>query len=363
MKRVIIGIVIGAAIALAVIFLMSPERAPSRLVPDTAQATKTHVHVDGRVVVRGNGEPVELLNNADAVNPTYAELLAFLERDQTDEYTYMLGPPKNAFICTDFAETVHNNAEDAGIRAGFVAIYIEGMGEGHALNAFQTTDRGLVFIDCTGQGLWSDPAVRTRWNRRAFVEAGQPYMVSFLDAYDHHHSAFDFVTYVGYTADQISGVEFEDQTLRTLEELGWLRLTTYQERSQRTQQLLEWLRIHDLRETNRTWTEQWIRDNEGHMYKWTWASDGSSARSFFGSESHYTGWTSCIRADVVQGSWFEPPIWSGTIQEKVRVIGDVPVVWQISWRETAWREPFRTYYRGDLVSRGIVEAVHIDWGG
>jgi hypothetical protein len=47
---------------------------------------------------------------------------------------------------------VHNNAEAAGIRAASVSVDFEGDEVGHACNAFDTIDKGLVYIDCTGQG-------------------------------------------------------------------------------------------------------------------------------------------------------------------------------------------------------------------
>ena len=355
MKKVLSGVAIGVAIGLAVTFLLAPELAPSGLIPDTTEATKTHVYINGGIVVRGSGEPVELLNNPDATNPTYAELLAFLESDQTDRYTYMLGPPKNAFICTDFAETLHNNAEAEGLRAAFVGIYIEGMDEGHALNAFQTTDRGLVFIDCIGQGLWRDPSGRTRWNRRAFVEVGHPYMVSFLDSFDHLHSAFDFYIHEGLDAERYlrlyRAVYLEEQTVRTLEELGWHRRVgdpVTDESRRRTQQLLEWRETHDIQEINMTWTLEWIRENEERLYSWEWGGEyGHKLR---------------IRADVIQGSWFQPPTWRETVEEKVIVIDEVPVVWHVRWIEHGWTEPFRVYASGDVISRGIVEAIHVHWG-
>ncbi len=53
-------------------------------------------------------------------------------------------------VCADFAEDVHNNAEAKGIRAAWVGIEFREAGDGHALNAFETTDRGLVYVDCTG---------------------------------------------------------------------------------------------------------------------------------------------------------------------------------------------------------------------
>jgi hypothetical protein len=119
-------------------------------------ATSVIDAVSGNInISKGNGEKVRLINNRDSKDPTWEELLVFLKEDKTDEIQYT-----STFVCADFAETLHNNAEKKGIRCGFVAV---GTGEyrspgpisitigSHALNAFQTVDRGLVYIDCTGK--------------------------------------------------------------------------------------------------------------------------------------------------------------------------------------------------------------------
>jgi hypothetical protein len=129
------------------------------------------------VISNSYGNFIVLINNGDYKNPTYSQLLDFLRLDKTDQYSYQyiipfpgsyygsaesnvkldlmeeiingtkqLSPPR---ICSDFAETLHNNAERAGIRCAFISINVGG--SGHALNAFNTTDRGLVFIDDTGK--------------------------------------------------------------------------------------------------------------------------------------------------------------------------------------------------------------------
>lgn len=99
-----------------------------------------------------------LVNNEEAINPTWKELRDFLREDPTDQHDYLekSGEYKvkggyliGIYMCGNFAETLHNNAEETGIRAAWVALHFE-KGEPHALNAFKTTDRGLVFIDSTG---------------------------------------------------------------------------------------------------------------------------------------------------------------------------------------------------------------------
>jgi hypothetical protein len=101
----------------------------------------------GSVVESGVQPPfvgADLVNYETANDPTWAQLLNFLRQDRTDSKSYVPG----LYMCGDFATDVHNSAERAGIRAAYVAV--EFGGTYHALNAFKTTDRGLVFIDCTG---------------------------------------------------------------------------------------------------------------------------------------------------------------------------------------------------------------------
>lgn len=89
---------------------------------------------------------VTLINNHRARNTTYNNVMKFLERDKTDLMVYVPGN----FMCADFASTVHNNAEKAGIRCGYARVHYDNCRYTHALNAFYTTDKGLIFTDSTG---------------------------------------------------------------------------------------------------------------------------------------------------------------------------------------------------------------------
>jgi hypothetical protein len=91
--------------------------------------------------VGGNGEVLTLTNYKDAVNPSYDQLIKFLKKDKTDERSYT-----GSYVCSDFARTLHNNAEKSGIKAGWVGV----RSVNHAFNVFETTDQGTVYIDCTG---------------------------------------------------------------------------------------------------------------------------------------------------------------------------------------------------------------------
>jgi len=127
--------------------------------------------------IKGLGSEVNLINNENAKNPTWLSLLSFLAEDETDRSTYSF-----SYDCGCFTQDVHNKAELAGIRTAWVGIDFE-VGMGHALNAFKTTDKGLVFIDCTGAGF--EPMFYypfgtvtfgdvDNWDKIAYVEIGKP---------------------------------------------------------------------------------------------------------------------------------------------------------------------------------------------
>jgi len=106
---------------------------------------------------KASGSQICLINYNNATDPTWDELIVFLEKDHTDEELYL----DNSFVCADFAEMLHNNAEASGIKAAWVSLDFT-VGEGHALNAFNTTDKGFVYVDCTGEGL--SPPVMADFN-------------------------------------------------------------------------------------------------------------------------------------------------------------------------------------------------------
>lgn len=109
--------------------------------------------------LKGDGSPIRLHENPEAVDPTWEELTRFLAADDTDAHAYEIG----AFVCADYAEMLHNRAEQAGMRAAYVSVEF-GDGPGHALNAF-SVGGALVFIDTVGG------------DKVAYVEQGRPYGV------------------------------------------------------------------------------------------------------------------------------------------------------------------------------------------
>jgi hypothetical protein len=91
--------------------------------------------------VGGNGQKLVLKNYASSTNPSYKQLISFLKADKTDELPYT-----STFVCSDFAVRLHDNAEKAGIKMGWCA----SDSSNHAWNIVETTDRGIVYVDCTG---------------------------------------------------------------------------------------------------------------------------------------------------------------------------------------------------------------------
>jgi len=94
--------------------------------------------------LKSPNQPIELINSKNAKDPTWQQLQAFLVQDPTDEHFYS----DLFYTCGNFAEELHNNAEAYGIKTAFVVVEFYS-GAPHALNAFKTTDKGLVYIDVT----------------------------------------------------------------------------------------------------------------------------------------------------------------------------------------------------------------------
>jgi len=126
-------------------------------VADGKLPTALEARLEGISVPGGYG----MVNRIGARNPTYDELVEFIKSDLTNETPYEM----YGYSCLDYARDVHNNAEAAGIRAGLVIVNqnSEWGFQKHALNVFDTVDKGLIFIDCTS------------YDMRAHVVVGEGY--------------------------------------------------------------------------------------------------------------------------------------------------------------------------------------------
>lgn len=153
---------------------------------------------------KASGSPITLRNNFGNVqNPSWAELKSFLEQDDTSSIAYN----EYTFVCGDFAELVHNNAEAVGIRAGVAILYFEDDWPLHAITVFHTTDHGLIYIDSTGTRLFVDGGWEEApfglgqvWRQAegedkvAYVEIGREYGAVPIDV----ASCFSYECYIVY---------------------------------------------------------------------------------------------------------------------------------------------------------------------
>jgi len=92
-------------------------------------------------------------------DPTYYEVMQFVSTDPTNEHEY-----SDSYSCISFAIDLKNNASEKGYRCGLVFIYFQGTTGIHAINCFNTTDRGVIFIE-------------PQTDQVASVQAGERYFV------------------------------------------------------------------------------------------------------------------------------------------------------------------------------------------
>ena len=101
--------------------------------------------------------------------------MEFLLTDPTNHEVYS----RCSFNCVDFSDMLHNNAEVAGIKSAFISSRFEDEPLGHTLNAFRTTDKGLVYVDSSGRV----------WDQIAYVVQGKELgFVSIVTATSHEYS-------------------------------------------------------------------------------------------------------------------------------------------------------------------------------
>jgi hypothetical protein len=137
----------------------------------------------------GTGEPIRLYENSQAADPSWQQLQSFLIADNTDKLIYVA----DSFVCSDFAATLHNRAEEAGIKAAYVSVdFVDG--PAHALNAFNTIDKGLIYVDCTGSGF-----LGTNIRNNSFIIDGGYDKVAYIEVnYEYGLIPLDKVTSFDY---------------------------------------------------------------------------------------------------------------------------------------------------------------------
>jgi len=98
-----------------------------------------------------------LVTGVSPGNPTYFEVQQFVASDKTCIHQYIDG----SYTCANFAADFRNNALRAGYECGYAFVYFPG-DQSHVLNCFNTTDKGLVFVE-------------PQWGKFVTITVGKPY--------------------------------------------------------------------------------------------------------------------------------------------------------------------------------------------
>ncbi|MCX8155290.1 MAG: hypothetical protein N3J91_02355 [Verrucomicrobiae bacterium] len=148
--------------------MVSAQEATPPLPPQASPATNGEYVLRTIPLRNSAGQPVQLRNHPAATNVSLRQLVLFLRTNPVNFATFQPGK----FVCTEFAQALHNAAESAGLRAGLVMVDFS-RGEGHVLNAFETTDKGVVYVDCTGGMPGNIP--RQEFDTFGYLQIGKPY--------------------------------------------------------------------------------------------------------------------------------------------------------------------------------------------
>lgn len=103
-------------------------------------------------------EEINLLKNKTLFDPTYADVVSFISDDITNENVYMGGYVNGTlrnyldyYVCLHFTSDLIHNAIDKEIRCGYVQLtFYDSVYDdwsGHAIVAFDTVDRGVIFVE------------------------------------------------------------------------------------------------------------------------------------------------------------------------------------------------------------------------
>jgi hypothetical protein len=86
---------------------------------------------------------------------TWMELVSFIETDHTNWNEY----DPDYYVCLDFAIDLVENARKQNIKAWVVGVEFYNDDIGHAFTGFETTDRGIVFIEPQTDIPYTNPAI------------------------------------------------------------------------------------------------------------------------------------------------------------------------------------------------------------
>jgi hypothetical protein len=118
---------------------------------------------------------------------TWMELVSFISDDHTNWNEYNV----NKYNCLDFSIDLVENATKQNIKAWIVSVMFYGEEVGHSFVAFDTTDRGIVFIEPQADVPFVNPTVDEylvdAWQGNVFI--GRISSIEYLQC-DNDHSGY-----------------------------------------------------------------------------------------------------------------------------------------------------------------------------
>lgn len=110
------------------------ELASTQAEIETVKEELADLQIDYAGLIAGHGYTIK--------DPPYRQMMDFIREDRTDKERYIEGE----YVCENFSMDVCNNAEEEGIRCAYVSLWFP-EGIGHAIVAFNTIDKGLIYIE------------------------------------------------------------------------------------------------------------------------------------------------------------------------------------------------------------------------
>lgn len=173
-------LIILAALALLAIFSLIVILLVSGLGrQDGATDPARDLHTITLGVYYPNGSAIRITDNSKATDPSFGSLISFLS-----DYGAPRGEYTSGYVCSDYAVDLHDTAEYMGYKTHVVLIYFKGVVDPHLIVAFNSTEKGYVYIDATGLTQEEQSRGYPARFRIAEVAPGKEYMLGYTGPYD-----------------------------------------------------------------------------------------------------------------------------------------------------------------------------------
>lgn len=124
------------------------ENLPTKVVSDIepkATEIATNTIEPGPALAPTETEALELTATPVLHNPTFSEMIDFLNKTTVNWNRYENRSGHKRYVCLDYSCDFQRDAYASGLRCAVV--FIEFPEEGHVIVAFETTDNGLIYIE------------------------------------------------------------------------------------------------------------------------------------------------------------------------------------------------------------------------